>query len=263
VRADSARADAERIGSTRADAGRADSARAGGVRADSARADAERIGSTRADAGRAGSARPDAGRTGAACPDPTLSCCPATLLSYQTRQPSHARQLGRAGHPSAPRRDAGRAAATAGPAPSAAVRPHPARTRDLTGFAWAVRANHPPKRPEGMTRGHGSTAGGACRAKSESLADGDLYVAMGPAATQECCDGTHHDNAGGGGRPGRRIWPRSHSGFGPPAGKSLMIMRIWPLGMAQQVRNGPRVLRFHDLERLYCVLQYKASCSWK
>ena len=38
--------------------------------------------------------RADAGRTGAACPGPARSSCPATLLSYQTRQPSHARPTG-------------------------------------------------------------------------------------------------------------------------------------------------------------------------
>src|SRR5215471_21563445 len=44
-----------------------------------------------------------------------------------------------------------------------------------------------------------ATAGG-CDAKSESLADGDLSVVMGPTATgtQERRDGTHHDKRGQG-----------------------------------------------------------------
>src|SRR5215469_7759370 len=36
---------------------------------------------------------------------------------------------------------------------------------------------------------------------------------MGPVTTY----------AGGGGRPGSRIWPRSHSGSGSPVGRNLMI----------------------------------------
>src|SRR5262249_26986940 len=49
---------------------------------------------------------------------------------------------------------------------------------------------------------------------SESLARGELFVVVGPAATQERRDGTPHDISGRGRRPGRCIWPRSHSGSG-------------------------------------------------
>ena len=59
-----------------------------------------------------------------------------------------------------------------------------------------------------------------CDAKSGSLGHGDLYVVV-----------DHHDICGRGGRPGRRIWPRSHGGLGPPVGKNLMIsMGVLPVG---------------------------------
>src|SRR5215468_10230316 len=56
---------------------------------------------------------------------------------------------------------------------------------------------HFPGRLWKILQDQGSTARGACRAKSESLADGGLYVVMGPARTQERREGTHHEKAAG------------------------------------------------------------------
>src|SRR5215472_13276439 len=82
---------------------------------------------------------------------------------------------------------------------------------------------------------HGSGGGGGCDARSESLAHDDLSVVVRPTATQERRDGTHHDIRGRGGRPGRHIWPRSHSG--PAVGRGEPDDLGSPAGGAWRARS--------------------------
>src|SRR5215472_18377994 len=68
----------------------------------------------------------------------------------------------------------------AGPS-AATARPHPARTRDITGLRGTDRANRPPKRPKVVIsrHDHGSGGAGGCDAKSETAPGSSVSMIAG------------------------------------------------------------------------------------
>ena len=93
-----------------------------------------------------------------------------------------------------------------------------------------------------VSRGdHGGTGVGGCDAKSGSPARGDLFVVMGPIATQERRDGTNHDIRERGrasrqahlAQQSRRLWAASREEpddltGAPPMEHVMPSPKAWP-----------------------------------
>src|SRR5215472_3856615 len=122
----------------------------------------------------------------------------------------------------------------AGPS-AATARPHPARTRDITGLRGTDRANRPPKRPKVVIsrHDHGSGGAGGCDAKSETAPGSSVSMIAGSSRSLRPKDPRDHGSTGGGGCNAKSEIPG-------PADQAPRLVIEWTADLSQATLNPPR-----------------------